>query len=48
MAAWLYAVKKGANRDLQQAPLRQIGLAPMRRCASSSTRRRSPFLCTNK
>jgi hypothetical protein len=26
MTAWQYAVKKAANGDLQQAPLRQIGL----------------------
>jgi hypothetical protein len=26
MTAWQYAVKHGANGDLQQAPLRQIGL----------------------
>ena len=26
MTAWQYAVKKGANGDLQQAPLRQVGL----------------------
>jgi hypothetical protein len=26
LTAWQYAVKKGANGDLQQAPLRQVGL----------------------
>ena len=26
MTAWQYAVKKAANGDLQQAPLRQVGL----------------------
>jgi len=26
MTAWQYAVKHGANGDLQQAPLRQVGL----------------------
>jgi hypothetical protein len=26
MTAWQYAVKKGQNGDLQQAPLRQVGL----------------------
>jgi hypothetical protein len=26
MTAWQYAVKKGANGDLQQAPLHQVGL----------------------
>jgi hypothetical protein len=26
MTAWQYAVKKGSNGDLQQAPLRQVGL----------------------
>ena len=26
MTAWQYAVKKGANGDLQQVPLRQVGL----------------------
>jgi hypothetical protein len=26
MTAWHYAVKKAANGDLQQAPLRQVGL----------------------
>jgi hypothetical protein len=26
LTAWQYAVRKGANGDLQQAPLRQVGL----------------------
>ena len=26
LTVWQYAVKKGANGDLQQAPLRQVGL----------------------
>ncbi len=26
LTAWQYAVKKAANGDLQQAPLRQVGL----------------------